>query len=110
MAEEGFQNKLLRKLTAFEGERLAAERSRAKNSAGVDNVYRDRREVRSIFYRMRMWRLRARFFAVGVFLGLLIHEVTGIGLLSSVGACAVCSTLVFEGHVQRKRQRERHLD
>lgn len=109
MAEEGFQDKLLRKLNAVAGERLEAERSREQNSAGIDNIYRDRREVRSIFYRMRIWRIRALFFAMGMFLGVLLHEVTGTSLLLSVGACAVCSVFVFERHMKRKQQRERHL-
>ncbi|RYC15280.1 hypothetical protein [Ciceribacter ferrooxidans] len=109
MANERFTSKLINRLKNMELTEADASRRREQAATGR-NIYRDRREVRSIFYRMRMWRLRARFFAVGVFLGLLIHEVTGIGLLSSVGACAVCSTLVFESHMQRKRQRERHLD
>ncbi len=77
MAEEGFQDKLLRKLNAVEGERLEAEAVRAKIKP------HSRSTLWSDFRRTLAWHLR-RDLAVGVWILVLLFAAMPGGAFSAV--------------------------
>ncbi len=109
MANERFTSKLINRLKNMELTEADASRRREQAAIGR-NIYRDRRDVRSPCYRMRIKRMRDLAIAAGLFGAIVVHEVFGINLTFCAIAFGVCGVLIFEWQRREREKREQHFD
>ncbi|MBA3040420.1 MAG: hypothetical protein KJ670_00655 [Alphaproteobacteria bacterium] len=109
MAKERFTSKLTNRLLSITVAESEASRRREQAAAGL-SIYRDRRDVRLPFYRMRINQKRKLYIAFGLLWAIVVHAVFGINLTFCAIAFGACGFLIFEWKRRQREKWEQHFD
>lgn len=110
VTRNSISKRLIARLTQTETARLADERQREIASEGIENIYRDRRDARDPFARMKAGQTRKLYVALGIFLGLAVHLRLGINQLFSIIFFCGLALFIYEVRVRKKRERDKYFD
>ncbi|WP_416798980.1 hypothetical protein [Ciceribacter azotifigens] len=109
MAKKSFTSKLTNRLLSIKAAESEASRRREQAADGL-SIYRDRRDVRLPFYRMRINQKRKLYIAFGLLWAIVVHDVFGINLTFCAIAFGACGFLLFEWRRRQREKWERHFD